>query len=651
MTSTRFKELLKQARADLKARDFDAALAGVGQADEEEPNHPAVLRVQHDVHRASGDFEAALAAARTLIQFHPSKPWGYAKAAQNLIALRDYDGASAALDKALRRHPKDLDVLRVAAAFYRARGDRSAELEIAEALMAHHPDLPEGHCRAIQVHGASGDPDRALALLQEARESFPKHPDVLRAAHDLHQELGDHRAALEAALLLAESNPESPWGYVKAAQAHVVLGEAAEAKAHIDEALRRFPKDPEVLRGASNLYRSIGERRASLEAARWLIPHHADGYARAVQDLIKLHDSRAAEATLSEAQARFPGDLRVLRVTDDYLRSQGRHGEALEAVRRLIEVEQANPDGHLRAARCSRALGRAEDAKAHCEAARALLSDPASGSTKYVETTIRVYGVRAAARRLDPSPHNPGGQGEDRRQGYILVSGLRCSDLWFLGELLNLSGDVALFRELHPPHWPYARSSFEQDFVEAAYLRNEYRQENAAPLRKARAAPWIGDVGPQLYWRLSESLRHFEQDRVEVFHVVRPLSEVCALYQGLADDPAQMWSAFRDYRMAIDDFHIMCRSFLDRTHETLAPNHRITFVAQERLRRDPAYLLSLSRGLGLSDRDQLPARAARFIEEAERPEVPTGAFADQVRKEADPALIAEFEALSGCPCL
>ncbi len=651
MTGSGYKELLQQARADLRARNFDNALALAERAGEEAPNHPAVLRMTHDVHRASGDLEAALKTARALIQFHPSKPWGYAKAAQNLVALRDFEAAKAALDKALKRHPKDLDVLRVAGTFYRARGDRQAELEIAEALMAHHPDLPEGHCRAIQALTALGRPDRAQGLLEEALAVFPTHADVLRAAHDLHQARGDYQAALEAALLLARHNPDSAWGFVKAAQAYGALKRPEEARSYIEIALERFPKDPEVLRGASNFYRSIGDRWASLGVAKRLLSHHADGYSRAVQDLIRLRDSEGAGACLEEALTRHPNDPRILRVAGDYYRSQGKHQDSLEVLARLIEQEPRNPDAYLHAARCSLSLGRGDDAKAYCEEARSLLGERAASSTKYIETAIRAYGVRQAAALLDPRPHNPGKResGQDRK--YVFVSGIPHSDVPTLGALLNLSCDIAVFEELHLPHFPYAQSSFDRGFVEAALLSSDHRAENTAILEKSLTARYVGDARPEFYWRLADSMRLLEKDEVHVFHVVRPLPQVCRLYQQSAEDPANSWSVFRGYEAAIEEFHLMCRSFLNRASDRLSPNHRLTFVAHEGLRRDPHYALSLFQGLSLSDEEGLASKVGRFVEETR----PTSAVDDElsarVQNEADLELVRSFEALSGCPCL
>ena len=138
------------------------------------------------------------------------------------------------------------------------------------------------------------------------------------------------------------------------------------------------------------------------------------------------------------------------------------------------------------------------------------MGEAADSSLTYIDTMIRALGVFEAAGRLKPIPHNRCGHTLDyarRRKGYVFVSCVPRSGTTALGELLNLSDDIALLVELVNPRVPYSAASFESGFVRQVNKTTSNREKTDLVLEKYDQCAYVGDKSPLFHFRV---LHRFE---------------------------------------------------------------------------------------------------------------------------------------------
>ncbi len=501
---------------------------------------------------------------------------------------------------------------------------------------------------------------QARSLLDEVLQSRPDSAAALRIKHDLHYAMEDFDSALATAMLLVDLSPEASQGHVAAARTLMELRRIKEARTHLDRARALEPTNLNVLRLSNDFYRDQGHRDTALETSRLIVEHHPDkpdGYSRVIHDLVAMNEIDEAQSCLDKLRATHPDHPRTLRATILLRRAQGDHHAALASAQRQIERKPGDFNAQVRAMQACLALQDFEQAKTFLQGARGASEEMADNSMRCVEAAIRLYGVEESAAHLRSRPHNTEGTAEKGQKKYIFVSGLARSGTSALGDLFNLSDEIAVYFEILSPTIPYSPGSFDPAFLEGILTTDRHRsRRNGELFVKAKKAAYVGDKRPKFFLRLEQSLEFYKGESIHVFHLVRPLRDVCLSYQARADNPNDAsWSTLHGSAQAIIDYEMMCDVFLAHAAKKVDAAHKIVFVPYQKAFTDKDYAYSLFDDLELSDRADLSGKVEAFVQKsraiATKERVLDSETEEQIRKGLNIDKVRAFESLSGCPCL
>lgn len=215
----------------------------------------------------------------------------------------------------------------------RDAGDLEGALTLSQRAIESFPDRPGGYVRAAQALFESKRFDEAQRVVEQGLALFPSHPQLLLLAMGLSRKQGDLEGTLGYANTLMQARPDRREAYARATQALIALRRVDEADSLIREALAKFPNWVRLLSLASDTERLKGSRDASLRIALKMTELQGDrpeGYCRAIQDLLALGDISESQRIVSMAQARLPGDPRVMHAALDVARSAGDVPTAME---------------------------------------------------------------------------------------------------------------------------------------------------------------------------------------------------------------------------------------------------------------------------------------------------------------------------------
>ena len=106
-----------------------------------------------------------------------------------------------------------------------------------------------------------------------------------------------------------------------------------KAKKSVKLGLKNFPKNIELLKIATDVYRASGNRDKSLEYSELLITHHPDnwnGYGRAAQDLSVLKRFNESQEKVQAGLEKIPNQINLLTIATDVYRASGDREKSLE---------------------------------------------------------------------------------------------------------------------------------------------------------------------------------------------------------------------------------------------------------------------------------------------------------------------------------
>lgn len=405
---------LGAATADLRTR-WAGALLNVPGADgprqaleileavvREDPSDDRALYMTAQAHRRLRAFDAAEAAARRVMTLRPDSLWGPYALAQVYEDRRDYrrvvDTLSAAMDKwtPSRGAPAQHAVtLLTHLGFAQLQLGRAAD---AVATFERTKSLGEGNSSIdvylAQALVAASRFDEALRLLEPLRERQPDDYRLAQIAVRALNGLGRGDEAVSVLRSAVAAAPGEPPPYLALADLLSEQKREGEALEVLDDAARRFPKDPSVPFQRGAVYERAGEMTRAEAAFRDVLkldPDHAPalnylGYMFAERgvrldealtlieralsvdpdngayldslgwtyyqmkqfDRAKIHLARAAE--------QLPSNSVVQDHFGDVLAALGRRDEAIAAWTRALEgdresVEVAAIEGKIRRAR------------------------------------------------------------------------------------------------------------------------------------------------------------------------------------------------------------------------------------------------------------------------------------------------------------
>jgi tetratricopeptide (TPR) repeat protein len=270
---------------------------------------PLSLSELHDLARGRerlGDWPGAEAAWRRHLAASDSAWWAHVGLARALVALGRGEEADAWLRGVTARFAGEPHIEAALARRAEDRGDWEAAERGWEALIDRFPARWEGYRGKIAMLARSGRPDQADALLERAAPGFPDDQDAIHDRARLAERRRDWPAAEAGWRRFVAANQAMPWAWRELARALRQLERLGDAAAVLEDALGRFPAEPELALEAA----LVARRQGRGEAADGVI---AAALARRDTDPA-LHEALGLNAMAREdwplALARFQAALR-----------------------------------------------------------------------------------------------------------------------------------------------------------------------------------------------------------------------------------------------------------------------------------------------------------------------------------------------------
>jgi protein O-GlcNAc transferase len=362
------QEVLQRAAADQQAGQWRAAEAAYRSVLQHDPNHFPALFMLGGMYIQTGNFAAAIDILQRAIQLQP----GFADAHYNIgIAYRNakqIDHAIAAFGETVRLNPKS------ALAFSNLGVLLCEQTRLDEGIAAYRqaiqlrPDYADAHYNlGLALRKIGGQNAQAIAALRRATELRPDVADPFLHLGMAYRESGEAaaaRAALEQALRL---NPSSP-ANKELGQMHAAAGDNAAALAAFDATLRTDARDAAT-------WMARGDSLVKLS-------RYADAFASYQQAI-------AIDAENPHVHLRFG---RMLKRLNDY-------DGALAAFERVIALHPAHADAHNELGAMLQELGRLDEAAGAYR--QAMLLDPAVAVSVYSNLILlKLYDPTATAKDI-----------------------------------------------------------------------------------------------------------------------------------------------------------------------------------------------------------------------------------------------------------
>lgn len=415
------------ARAQMKAKRTDAAVATLAAARARWPKHPQVWLVSGDL-LAARDKPAASAAYLRAVQLQPDDERAYL----GLAKLQEPAAAEQTLRILIAHVPASIEGHYRLAVRLSARGDLAASVRELHAVLERDPDHIDARLDLARALRRQGQLDAAIA---ETRSAFDRSGQALDIAEELFWVLceADDRAGAIDLLTLLDDDRSDADALAMLARLDRAIGRIAEARALADRIVELDHDAGAIARAEVHL--AGGDRRAAIEAlaavpasskraeeAHRLIaeaqlaegdpaaavatigtPGSLDGALVAAFALADLRRRREAEALLAPYVAGDPADRQAAQIAQARLAERARDPAAALAI--LEPLIRARPDlvvalnlaGYLLAESGQRLA----DATRYLAHARALAPGDPAILDSWGWLLLRRGEARAAVRALD----------------------------------------------------------------------------------------------------------------------------------------------------------------------------------------------------------------------------------------------------------
>ncbi|MEJ5360218.1 MAG: tetratricopeptide repeat protein [Desulfobacterales bacterium] len=339
--------------------------------------------------RRAGRLDRAIVLLREAIAAEPDSAFLRRELATLHLQNKEEGQALAVLEELRLRHPEDAAGLILQAGILQSQKKTAEALELYEAVLRLDPKQEQVHAAAANLHLERGDLDGAERVLQRMVELFPESYTGHFLLGRLHLARGKPAAAAAAFRRSAQVDPESTeplFELLKIAREADRGGEAARV---VREILERDRDNGRALLEAALLHRAAGET-AEAQAILRRLGERSRGEFEIILHLIQgWVDPRRFEESLFLLEGMLQGapeqpDLHHLR--GFCLFGMKRHGEALEAFRRVTPASRFHQDASVHIAFILQEQGKGEEARAHL--AGLVRSQPQNADLKYYLATL-----------------------------------------------------------------------------------------------------------------------------------------------------------------------------------------------------------------------------------------------------------------------
>ena len=338
------------------------------------PDRPEVLRLRTDRRLRERDFEAALTTAEALMHIEPEDPAVAATTADLYLRVGDAPRAEATARAALEQFPGAPQALwsLALALVAQDRGHEAEQIIREEAAAA---DDAAHYLLHAQILARLDRWDEAEQPLEKAQQSDPDRPAIWEATAVFWGNRQDRSRQLEAmrkAITLRGIDPAESLDLARLLANGENAKQRAEANAIVEQVLNNDPKSaPALVLKAQML---LMERPESYEQAQSLLEAATESQPRYAAAWRLLADLQTRTGTLTEASetvgtglAYVPNDVDLRLTAAGIHCHQGRYGQAIAMLQRLIQQHPRNIEALRQLALARREMGQAGEAIAFIE--------------------------------------------------------------------------------------------------------------------------------------------------------------------------------------------------------------------------------------------------------------------------------------------
>lgn len=352
------------------------------------------------------------------------------------------------------------------------------------------------------------DFDQLEAVLGGHLKTFPGEPELLKVATSLYRALRDHEKSLLYAGLLIDAAPGKWNGYVNAAQALASLKRLEEARCMILRGFTEHPCAPQVLIHAYRIFRVCGSREESLEYAKRLIIHcpcEPHGYIWSTQDMMALGRYQEARSQAQDGLSKFPDNPILIRISA------------------LVDAFNGIPRSEI---------SKAEKKDLSLSTQHLIAYSKAPDFFRLLQDKRFATSQVHLSKRL------------------LFVTGLPRSGTTALGNMLNISRDLELYKELYPALRlnGYTPQDFTQQvlFERISSAQRGRRRtkdiNNLEIFRRNGTSLCIGDKRPFFQFCAESTFDNFSESQVKVIFIDRSLVDICRSSHKKSVKPHDRWS-------------------------------------------------------------------------------------------------------------
>ncbi len=221
------------------------------------PKSSPLYLIKANILGVQKDWEGAEVAAQKAVEVDPTNVGTLVALAQIQAERKEMDKAVATFESALRAQPNDLRLLLLAGAVQDSKGDYQRATELYQRALKLQPDNAlAANNLAFDMLEHGGNVDVALSLAQTARSGMPNIPTTADTLAWAYYKKGVYRSAVDLLEAAVKQAPDNASIHYHLGMAYQKLNNAANAKAHLDRALKLDPNNPH----AQEIRAALGSR-------------------------------------------------------------------------------------------------------------------------------------------------------------------------------------------------------------------------------------------------------------------------------------------------------------------------------------------------------------------------------------------------------
>ena len=368
--------LLILARAADTERDLQGERAWLDQLLRAQPNNEIALQQLAKLQDAVGDVDASVATYQRLIELHPARGRQYYESIVDLkLRYGDKSGAIDTLDRMVKNDPGNANVLSAVAEQLVRMGDPELALDHFEKGLQLQPDRHDmrlDYGKALVDAGRLEDAMQAFRMVSTQRTDTDRAIEALGKLHDTATQLGSLEELIDELQTQVQTDPENT--LVARALAALLIKEFEYGRAMelLNLVLKHNPRDVDIALARAELLRRLAQFDEAIAAYQQIVrfpqidrdyvlgelgkAYFESGQVDQARRLWKQIQHKLyagsllknnglleeAIAVLEEGIRLKPDDYALHRNLIGALDAAGKTDEALNAARRLLDLEPGN---------------------------------------------------------------------------------------------------------------------------------------------------------------------------------------------------------------------------------------------------------------------------------------------------------------------